>query len=291
MQPDNFSLVVTKSRLAKGLLAIPKKHAYLFPPRKTEIKLVFDDAESIELKSYVPDDKRVKERRIFGLGRWFAHRDVKPGDRLTITVIDRQKQVYRITLDRHIRTRRERTAREALKRAPNDEVAFEQLQVLAKITKKDERRAAKEALLEVARESVYRGRSRAETSRTGQHQTEAPAVRVLLRELHQGKCQICSFTFAKRKGDPYFEVHHLEPDVGDHPANLLVLCANCHAQFEHANVGGFERVGGWVVAVTINGKRHTVRQPLRTEPLANIDAILKLFILACAGFSTMPSSA
>jgi len=291
VQPDNFSLIVTKSRLAKGLLAIPKKYAHLFPPRKTEIKVLFDDAETIELKSYVPDDKKVKERRIFGLGRWFVQRDVKPGDRLTITVIDREEQTYRITLDRFVRSRLERTAREALKRAPNDEVALEQLQVLAQITKKDQRRAAREALLEIARESVYRDRSRTESSKTEHHQTVAPVVRVLLRELHQGKCQICSFTFAKRKGDPYFEVHHLEPDVGDHPANLLVLCANCHAQFEHANVGGLERVGSWVVAATINGKRHTVRQPLRNEPLAHIDAILKILILAYAGFSTMPSSA
>ena len=92
-----------------------------------------------------------------------------------------------------------------------------------------------------------------------------PAIRILLRELHDGRCQLCSFTFEKRSAEPYFEVHHLDPAVGHHPKNLLVVCANCHAQFEHATVTDPRWADGWLISIAINGKQVSVRQPLINE--------------------------
>lgn len=52
-------------------------------------------------------------------------------------------------------------------------------------------------------------------------------------------CQICHFTFEKKNGHPYAEVHHIVPvseggdDVQD---NLLVLCSNHHRQLHFARV-------------------------------------------------------
>ena len=80
-------------------------------------------------------------------------------------------------------------------------------------------------------------------------------------------CQLCSFTFEKRNGESYFEIHHLDPGVGHHPTNLLVLCPNCHAQFEHATVTDFKWAGTWLVGVMINGKRFAVRQPLAHDSI------------------------
>ena len=70
------------------------------------------------------------------------------------------------------------------------------------------------------------------------------------------------FRKKKRNGEPYFEIHHLDPGVGHHPTNLLVVCPNCHAQFEHATVTDFKWAGNWLVGVMINSKRFAVRQPL-----------------------------
>lgn len=83
----------------------------------------------------------------------------------------------------------------------------------------------------------------------------------MLEAVHNGKCQMCSFTFAKRDGKPYFEVHHVDPKRGHHPANLLVVCPNCHAQLEPTVVSDSEFVSGWLVGVKINGKRVAIRQP------------------------------
>jgi hypothetical protein len=86
-----------------------------------------------------------------------------------------------------------------------------------------------------------------------------------LRAFHEGKCQLCSFTFEKRDGEPYFEIHHLDAKLGHHPHNLLVLCANCHAQLEHAAVTDFAWAGSWLIGLTINGRRVCVRQPLAPD--------------------------
>ncbi len=44
-----------------------------------------------------------------------------------------------------------------------------------------------------------------------------------------------------------------------------VVCPNCHAQLEQATVSDLRWAGGWLVGVTINGKRISVRQPLAHE--------------------------
>ena len=65
-------------------------------------------------------------------------------------------------------------------------------------------------------------------------------VRTFLKEQYGGKCQICNSTFYKRNGEPYFEGLYLVPHIHarwlDRPGNVLSLCANCCAKFEHGAV-------------------------------------------------------
>lgn len=66
------------------------------------------------------------------------------------------------------------------------------------------------------------------------------AVRAFLQEEYRGNCQICGYTFAKRNGEPYFEGLYLVSRTRaawiDRPGNVLCLCANCCAKFEHGQV-------------------------------------------------------
>lgn len=79
-----------------------------------------------------------------------------------------------------------------------------------------------------------------------------------LKTLYDGHCQICNFTFCKRNGMNYAEVHHLEAlsEGGwEDPKNLLVVCANCHRQLHY---GSLERMG-WgknQLVLKINGVIH-----------------------------------
>ena len=63
----------------------------------------------------------------------------------------------------------------------------------------------------------------------------------LVKELKQkySKCQICNFTFKKKDGENYNEVHHIIPlsmNGKDAKINTLVVCANCHRQLHYADV-------------------------------------------------------
>lgn len=63
------------------------------------------------------------------------------------------------------------------------------------------------------------------------------ATREFLKQQYGGCCQICSYTFPKYDGEPYFEGLYIESHTQgsflDDPANVLCLCANHCAQFLH----------------------------------------------------------
>ena len=262
-----FTIRASASRLEKGLLALPQKFRDMFPSEKVQIQVVFDDEEKAEALTFHPYDPTVKESRIFGLGRWFSRRGVREGDLISITAEDLDRRVYRIALDRLVREREEQKARQKLHAAQTDTDATQDLHALSRLTGKRGRELAREELLRIAQESVRQPRPRIVPRAAERHEGVPPGTRVLLRELHDGKCQLCSFTFEKRNGEPYFEIHHLDPEVGHHPSNLLVVCPNCHAQLEHAIITDFEWAGGWLVGLAINAERVVVRQPLASDSI------------------------
>lgn len=279
-EKQRFAIYVSASRLEKGLLTIPQKFRAWFPSEKGQIQVVFDDEEKAKALTFHPYDPIVKENRIFGLGHWFSKRSVREGDLISITLEDLDRRLYRIALDRYVREREEQKARQKLQAASTDSEAKQELNTLSRLTRKRPRELAQEELLRIAGESLRQPRPRVFPGVAERHEGVPSAIRVLLRELHDGKCQLCSFTFEKRNGEPYFEIHHLDPDVGHHPSNLLVVCPNCHAQFEHATVADFKWAGNWLVGVTINGKRVAVRQPLAHDPIRR--ALLGLCIVVAA---------
>lgn len=63
------------------------------------------------------------------------------------------------------------------------------------------------------------------------------SVKRFLREQYGGKCQICDYVFYKKNGEPYFEGSYLRSKTKavwiDRPGNVLCLCANCCAKFQH----------------------------------------------------------
>jgi 5-methylcytosine-specific restriction endonuclease McrA len=261
-------------------LAIPQKFGDLFPREKSQIQVVFDDEENARALTFRPYDSVVKENRIFGLRRWFTKREVREGDLISITIEDPAKQVYRVALNRFVQERQEHKARQNLRAARTDSEAEQQLTTLSRLTKRRPREVAENELLLIAQHSANQPRPTVLPSTAARNQIVPAGLRVLVREMHDGKCQLCSFTFEKRNGEPYFEVHHLDPSIGHHPTNLLVVCPNCHAQFEHAVVTDPRWASGWLVGVTINGKRLSVRQPLAHD--SNRRALFGLLIIMAA---------
>jgi len=275
---QHFTIRVSASRLEKGLLAIPQKFKSLFPETRGPIAIFFDNEKDLNELTFQPYDPVVKENRVLGLARWFSARAVRKGDLVSITVEDQGRRRYRIALDRYVLELQELSARQGLKAAETEPEAERQLSLLAHVTRRRPRVVAKDELLRIASESVPAPRPTVLPGIAERHEVVPSAIRVLLRELHGGKCQLCSFTFEKSSGGPYFEVHHLDAHLGHHPRNLLVVCPNCHAQFEYASVTDFRWAFGWLVGVTINGKRLSVRQPLAVDSrLGTTIALVVLF--------------
>lgn len=252
----------------------------MFPGERGPIQIVFDDEDKTRPLTFQPYDPVAKETRIFGLGPWFSKRGVREGDLITITLEQVNKRLYRIALDRYVRERQEEEARLRLETAKTDSEANQELTALSRLTAKRQRRQAQEELIRIAQESPRKSRPTVPPGAVERHEGVPSGIRVLLREVHSGRCQVCSFTFQKRNGEPYFEVRHLDPDVGHHPTNLLVLCPNCHAQFEHATVTDYRWADNWLVGVAINGKHVTVRQPLAHPSMARALLGLVLMVLA-----------
>lgn len=273
-EKHRLTIRASASRLNKGLLAIPQKFRSLFPDKRGLIGVFFDDGVDLDEITFQPNDPGVKESRILGLARWFSTRGVREGDLISVTIEDQERRLYRIALDRYVLERQELKARDRLEAAETDSEADRQL------TRKRPRAVAKLELLRIAGSSAPGSRPIVLPPVAERHEIVPTGIRVLLRELHDGKCQLCSFTFEKRNGEPYFEVHHIDPMIGHHPTNLLVVCPNCHAQFEHATVTDFRWAGGWVVGVTINGRHLTVRQPLAVE--SRIRTMIGLVIVFAA---------
>jgi len=267
IEKQRFTIRASASRLDKGLLAIPQKFRHWFPYEKGQIEVVFDDEDKASLLTFHPFDPTVKENRIFGLRKWFSKRAVREGDLISIIVENPNKHLFRISLDRYVLERQEQRARENLRSAQIDSDVEAELATLSRIKRKKPREIAREELLRIAERSSRQPRPSVFPSAGERHEGVPPPIRVLLRELHDGKCQLCSFTFEKRNREPYFEIHHLDPSIGHHPSNLLVLCPNCHAQFEHATVTNFTWTHNWLIGLTINGKRLSVRQPLANDSL------------------------
>jgi len=201
-------------------------------------------------------------------------------DLISIALEDPHRRLYRIALGRYVQEREEQKARQELQAALTDSEAEQQLSSLSRLTRKRPRELAQEELLRIAQQSPRQRRPRVSPGAAERHEGVSSGIRVLLRELHDGKCQLCSFTFEKRNGEPYFEIHHLDPEVGHHPSNLLVVCPNCHAQFEHATITDSKWSSIWLVGVTINGKRIAVRQPLAHDSIKR--ALLGLCMLVAA---------
>lgn len=263
-----FTIRASASRIEKGLIAVPQKFASFFPLQKTEIEVAFDEERITHRLTFSPIDKTTKESRIFGVATWFALRQVRPGDTISLFIEDPAQRRYRIVLDRYIKTLDEQRSREKLNSAATDSQAEHELRQLCRLSRRRPRDVAHAELRRISAESERGARPLMAPARSERHEGVPPGIRILLRELHDGRCQLCSFTFEKRNREPYFEIHHIDPQIGHHPSNLLVVCANCHAQLEQARITDLKWHDIWLVELAINGTRHSVRQPLANDSIA-----------------------
>ncbi len=81
------TITITKSRIDKGLLAVPVSLLDRFPTQKQKITIYFDDEDASEQKSFLPYNTSAKECRIGGLSKWFAKNQIEDQDEIMVDFI------------------------------------------------------------------------------------------------------------------------------------------------------------------------------------------------------------
>jgi len=256
---DYKTIRITKSRIDKGLLAIPKSFGKLLPGSNQRIELYLDESDVPQAKTFSSFDSSTNENRIGGLKNWFADNGIREGDELVLQVLDRERFVYRL-LREDVFLNMTKMHQQDLDGAADDEIAAGTIELISNLTQVETASIMRSEFLRLAEYTNEEVRRRLRTSGRFSREKTPASIRTLLGNIYRGHCQICSFAFLKRDNDPYYEIHHLGATLGHHPKNLVLVCANCHRQFEFANVERFFDERGWLAKVRFNQSEYLVKQ-------------------------------
>lgn len=265
---DYATIRITQSRIGKGLLAIPVGLSKWFPRHNQDVQVYLNASPESRAKRYSSYNSSTRECRIGGLKNWFEQNEIKSGDEIVIQFLDKEQFMYRlIPENRFISATKE--LQHAFDIAGTMEEASNTVRGLASWTLSDENAVSLNEFNRLAGNLLSEGRQHIERRPVRTRESLPANLRALLSRIYQGHCQVCDFWFLKKDRAPCFEVHHLDPAKGHHPKNVVVVCGNCHNQFEYADVQEHFDDDQWLVMVVFNQKAFSVRQALSpTKPLA-----------------------
>ena len=261
MNREYITVKTTPGRIEKGILSIPVSLVDIFPKKRQTIFILFDESNRIFEKSFSPYESSTRECRINGIGHWFRKHQAEGGESVVITVVDEANFVYRLCFegdyrlrilkleDRFFSVKSEDAANNLLRKMANwlneepNVIALNQFRNLSEVS---------EELLRKKFEGLEsRGKEKTPYS-----------LRILLYSIYSGHCQVCNFTFKKRDGFNYFEIHHIRPFISHTPKNLLSVCPNCHRRFEYSEVEHWFNPENWLIKVRFNDNFFHIRQAL-----------------------------
>lgn len=260
--PLNYiTIKTTKSRISKGLLAIPVSLIDLFPMKSNKIFLVNEHGK-IEPKKFTPYKSSSRECRIGGLRTFYAKYDVKDGDELVIQLLDDEK--YRIIPERLFQSIVQKRIYKFEASSTEEEIK-NNLSQISDFVNLSEIDVLKNEFVFLSKGKVEK-RKFVDKKTTSVRESVPVSIRKILLELYIGKCQITNFTFFTKNKMPYFELHHIFPDLGNHLKNLLVVCPNIHAQFTHCYVEHSFDEYGWLKKIKFNDEYFNVYQIIDELP-------------------------
>jgi len=251
------TIIITKSRIEKGLLAIPKSLSRYFPNHNTNIKIYLDDSTDFTVKRFSSSESTTKENRIGGLADWFKNANVQDGDEVVVQIIDKPSHIYRLFIEKKFEQKIEQIQR-TIHISENDFEIYSKLDEISKWTQTKKSEVYLNEYIRLLKEMPNIERARDLRLESKVKEATPNNIRILLEKLYKGHCQICNFSFLKINKKPYYEIHHINPLKGHHPQNLILVCANCHKQFEFAKVDNLFDQSGWLIGVKFNEVNHEI---------------------------------
>lgn len=256
---------MTQSRIDKGLIAIPASLEKWFPDHTDTIYVYLDDSPLLRTPKYTPRTSSTRECRIYIMREWFEKNKIKDGDEIVIQIIDRKKCIYRLTFEKKFIEKTQILQRN-LDKSETEEEASEKIITLAQWTNLDRYKIIMNEYYRLIDTMPIKERQSVRKQSNRVREKVPANMKTLLEGIYKGHCQVCDFWFLKRDNKPYFEIHHLVPLKDHHPKNLVVVCGNCHNQFEYADVGKEFNKLDWLIKVSFNNKMYPVKQAVLTMP-------------------------
>jgi len=258
---DYITVKTTKSRIEKGLLAIPVSLVDLFPKNTSKITLLNERGKE-EAKSFTQYNSSSRECRIGGLKEFYLKNKIKDGDELVIQLLDDAK--FKI-IPENIFERQISDLEYKIDKSVNNNEFENDILELSKITNKPFDDVIKHEFVRLTRQEISPRKNRIIPQIKIKENVPA-SLRKILSELYKGKCQVSNFTFLMKNGNPYFEIHHIDPLKGNHFKNLLVVSPNVHEQFTHAKLEQFFDKECWLRNVKFNEEKYSVFQIIDKLP-------------------------
>ncbi len=254
--PFNYSTIrLTKSRIDKGLLAIPVSLINLFSKDYSTVTLINENGKE-ETKTFTPYTSSSRESRIGGMREFYENYKLKSGDEIIIQKINEMK--FKIIPERIFHS--------AVKNSENMFDASENYKQFSKIieevsktTNQDKETVIRNEFVRLSTKSIDH-RNIVNKKSLSIYESVPYSIRKTLLFLYRGRCQVSGFTFLKKNQEPYFEIHHIDPLKGHHVKNLLVVSPNVHAQFTYSNVKQEFDNSGWLRKVKFNGRYYNISQ-------------------------------
>jgi len=261
--PFNYKTIkVTQSRIDKGLLAIPVSLIDYFPKQKTKVFVAFDKSLKVSSKNFTPYTSSSRECRIGGLRSFYENLQIKDGDELVVQILDEKK--YRIFGEKQFENFVKRNEKELDESKDETEVSLK-LKQISKFTNSNFRETVLSEYFRLSKNKIQKRKYK--SVRVGEiKESVPPSIRKILSEIYNGKCQITNFGFLMKSRKPYFEIHHIRPDLGNHLKNLLVVCPNIHAQFTYAKVEEYFDEEEWLRRVKLNDNEYIVNHIIDNIP-------------------------
>ena len=256
------TIKVTQSRIDKGLLAIPVSLIDYFPKNKNTILIATGISVEMSPKHFTPYTSSSRECRIGGIRNFYEKYQVRDGDEIVVQILDVDK--YRLYTENQFENLIKETESQ-FDHSKDEEEATLSLEKITKITNSKPGQALLSEYYRLAK-TIIKSRKKITSKPSFTKESVSPAMRKLLTQLYDGKCQVTGFGFLMKNKKPYFEIHHIEPDFGDHLKNLLVVSPNIHAEFTYTVVEQFFDSEGWMRRVKFNSQEFTVNHIIDKLP-------------------------
>ncbi|MEO8399114.1 MAG: HNH endonuclease [Ignavibacteriaceae bacterium] len=258
---DYLTIKTTKSRIQKGLLAIPSSLIDLFPKNSSKVYLINEQGKE-EIKNFTPYNSSSRECRIGGLKNFYSKYKIKDGDELVIQFLEDSK--FKIIPEK-IFKKQVLELEKVIEKINNEKEIEKTFKKLSDITNKDSEEVIKNEFVRLSDQEVLARKIRIKPE-TKTKESVPLSLRIILLKMYNGNCQVSNFTFLTRTGIPYFEIHHIDPTKGNHLKNLIVVSPNVHKQFTYSNLEQFFDNEGWIRKVKFNEDTYTVFQIIDKLP-------------------------